>query len=443
MAPDPDRMQPSFTYLPYPVLRNTHPKTPHQFLKGKQLQDGARGLWRIYDDLYDLSEFIKLHPGGQQWISMTKGTDITEAFETHHLTEHPEKLLPKYFVEKAKTPRQYPFTFKSDGFYKTLKPKIAAKLKELPPSIRKKSDNVMDLLLFSVAILSVLSCWLLFKNIILGLTFVILNGVALSALTVCGHNYFHRKDNWRMYVFNVGGLSYHDWRISHALSHHLYTNTVQDIELSMLEPFLCFLPDKNKPFWAQLGTFYWPAIYPFVSLVLLIKEFSAGAVNLEQKKLTPANLIPFLLPTWMWITGGLTLPFTILVWFATQLVASFIFMTTGLTAGHHDHRNFFDGDIPREDHPDWGIHQIDTVIERIEVISDIASITTFGDHTLHHLFPTVDHSELKYLYPTLLAHCEKFDLHLRTNNFLEAIINKSKQLARKTPNDFRNKTVGG
>lgn len=34
--------------------------------------------------------------------------------------------------------------------------------------------------------------------------------------------------------------------------------------------------------------------------------------------------------------------------------------------------------------------------------------TSFGNHTLHHLFPTVDHSKLPLLLPAFLETCEEF-----------------------------------
>lgn len=87
---------------------------------------------------------------------------------------------------------------------------------------------------------------------------------------------------------------------------------------------------------------------------------------------------------------------------------------------------------------DFGIHQLDTMVERIDYAGNhFKSITRFGDHALHHLFPTLDHAELKYLYPTLIEHCEKFETHLRTNTFYEALISHSKQLIRKRPNNFK------
>lgn len=72
MGPDADRRQTSFPKLKYPLHRDEDPRTAQQWMKSKKLQDGAEDLWRIHDELYDLSEFISKHPGGSQWISLTK-----------------------------------------------------------------------------------------------------------------------------------------------------------------------------------------------------------------------------------------------------------------------------------------------------------------------------------------------------------------------------------
>lgn len=137
-----------------------------------------------------------------------QGTDITEAFETHHLKGIAETILPKYFVKKAIVPRNQSFTFKEDGFYKTLKLKIMDRIKEIPPDVRKKSDVVTDSLFLAVLILTPLSCWAWRTDYWLGAAMTVFNGLAMSSMTTCAHNYFHRSDNWRMYIFNIGGLSY-------------------------------------------------------------------------------------------------------------------------------------------------------------------------------------------------------------------------------------------
>lgn len=89
---------------------------------------GSTSLWRVHDKLYNLSSFIDLHPGGRDWIETTRGTDITEAFETSHLVnvEKVDAILAKYYVRDADVGhvRNSPYTFEEDGFYKTLKRRV-------------------------------------------------------------------------------------------------------------------------------------------------------------------------------------------------------------------------------------------------------------------------------------------------------------------------------
>ena len=43
-----------------------------RWLAGKRLDDDAEGFWRIHDKLYDLTDFISRHPGGSEWLQLTK-----------------------------------------------------------------------------------------------------------------------------------------------------------------------------------------------------------------------------------------------------------------------------------------------------------------------------------------------------------------------------------
>lgn len=61
-----------------------------------------------------------------------QGTDITEAFEVHHLNYgRAESLLQDYRVRDAKLPRNFKFTFKETGFYRTLRRRVAEKVKTI------------------------------------------------------------------------------------------------------------------------------------------------------------------------------------------------------------------------------------------------------------------------------------------------------------------------
>lgn len=58
--------------IKYPTLRDHPLHTADLWLKGKRADDGAEGLWRIHDELYDLTDFVDNHPGGRDWLIMTK-----------------------------------------------------------------------------------------------------------------------------------------------------------------------------------------------------------------------------------------------------------------------------------------------------------------------------------------------------------------------------------
>ncbi|GBP98303.1 Cytochrome b5-related protein [Eumeta japonica] len=58
---------------------------------------------------------------------------------------------------------------------------------------------------------------------------------------------------------------------------------------------------------------------------------------------------------------------------------------------HHTPAIYHDGDAQRKDR-DWGLYQLDTVIDRSDIKkSQFMVLTHYGDHALHHLFPTLDH----------------------------------------------------
>ena len=43
------------------------------WIKGKQRDDEAEGLWRIHYNLYDFTDLVDRHPGGAFWLKETKG----------------------------------------------------------------------------------------------------------------------------------------------------------------------------------------------------------------------------------------------------------------------------------------------------------------------------------------------------------------------------------
>ncbi|XP_022228126.2 LOW QUALITY PROTEIN: cytochrome b5-related protein [Drosophila obscura] len=412
----------------YPSYRQHKPATTESWLEGKHLDDGAEGLWRINDKLYDLSDFATRHPGGAYWIECTRGTDITEPFESHHIEELPRQMLNKFEVREAAQPRNYKFTFDQNGFYMTLKRRVREKLRKINYSPTKKTDLLHTGILASVFILS----WI--GTVLDSFLVQALAGLALCWLANAAHNYFHQRDNWRMYTFNLTLLSFRNWRVSHALSHHVYPNSLHDLELSMFEPFLCWVPSPH----------YGSRLKRWMSVVVspLFYVFSFSATFLQRLVLSVAkknimywdDLIAFTLPLFLYLTTGVGLSASLWSWLHVLAVGAFFFGFIGLTAAHHDPRILHDGDAQRTDR-DWGLYQMDTVIDRRDVKwLDLLVLTHFGDHALHHLFPTLDHGVLKHLYPELNQTIQEFDAELREMNHWGHIKGQTQQLLRMEAN---------
>ena len=74
---------------PLPSRNSQMLESPVVWLAEKAADDCRRvgvppNLWCVRGKLYDLATFAARHPGGRQWLDMTRGQDITELVEVHH-----------------------------------------------------------------------------------------------------------------------------------------------------------------------------------------------------------------------------------------------------------------------------------------------------------------------------------------------------------------------
>ncbi|XP_073821724.1 cytochrome b5-related protein-like isoform X2 [Musca autumnalis] len=411
-----------------PTYRNKPLVTNQSWLAGKRKDDGAEGLWRIYDNLYDFTDFIRIHPGGSFWLEQTKGTDITESFESHHIRGVPQAILQKYFVRKATQPRNYTLTLHENGFYRTLKKRVAEELKKLDKTPKDKTSVYHLILLAATVGFTILSA--LMPNLI----FEVAAALVLAWLSIVAHNYFHQRDNWQMYTFNLTLMNFNEWRISHALSHHVYTNSLHDLEMSLFEPFLCWVPNKHIASKARrvvsviIQPVFYAAIFPFHFVQRAVRSI------FSKNELFWHDIIGFSLPLLMLLVSQAS-PLSVFVqWFRIIAISSFIFGLIGLNASHHTPEISHDGDALRKD-MDWGLYQLDTIIDRGDIKnSQFMCVTHFGEHTLHHLFPTLDHGLLPQLYPVFLKTLIEFKSELREITFLDHIIGQNQQLLRTEAN---------
>ncbi|XP_011153853.1 cytochrome b5-related protein isoform X2 [Harpegnathos saltator] len=412
--------------LAYLEVRKDKKKTAFGFLEARKKVDGAEGLWRIRNSLYDLQTFIKSHPGGAEWLQLTKGTDITELFEVHHITDKAERLLPKFHVREATAPRSVPWTFHPDGFYRTFKRRAIEALKNVD---FHRSSLMSDLITDSLAAMTFALA--LTGALVQSYALISFAGIFLTWTAFAGHNYFHMRDNFRMYYFDLSIMSSKEWRITHAMSHHIYPNTLWDYEIYVTEPFLNWLPQKDKSYIVGIfRSIISPIVWMLMFLFQGVKRYYS--VFMEYRVFEYRDFVPFILPLAMSLFAP-TILIAWKLWLTMILVSSFLGALIGFNAAHHHPDIFHDGDIYR-DNMDWGLLELDSVRDR-KVIDDstFLSLTHFGSHTLHHLLPTVDHHYLSLCMPAFVQTCKEFKVKNDKFTQWELIKGQFQQLLRDTP----------
>jgi len=85
----------------FPTNRDKSNISIDDWLQGREADDGAEGLWRIYDNLYDLTTFITSHPGGRDWIQLTRvGRSVYCTSNAEHVIK-PMALMKSRQSEKG------------------------------------------------------------------------------------------------------------------------------------------------------------------------------------------------------------------------------------------------------------------------------------------------------------------------------------------------------
>lgn len=390
----------------YPALRDVpFLKTAANWMAGRKLDDNYGPLWRVHDKLYDLSDFADRHPGGSQWIVVTQGTDITEAFVTSHLNDSADAILAKYYCKPATDVRNSPYTFHPDGFYMTLKKRVQHYIKTHPhewSAGRIRSVRVQNALLAALCALFCLTAY--WQSVALAA----LTGFVLALSTNCAHNFYHQRDNWRMRMWDLSLQSSYEWRITHALSHHVYPNTIADYEVAMTEPYIDLkVHGVKNALQRRAALLTAHLIVPLSHFIDVLKR--AVTVAKGQQKLYPENLYP----VWQWaVLYACTHSWASAsaLWLVMHGSCSYWFGMIGLAAAHHHPDLYHAGDDWRYGR-DWGLGQLDAVRDRSDVeMHFVAVLTMYGTHALHHLFPTLDHGQLDQLYPLLRQTCSEFGI---------------------------------
>lgn len=152
----------------------------------------------------------------------------------------------------------------------------------------------------------------------------------------------------------------------------------------------------------------------------------------NRQKLYWDDALPLALPALMFTFGSSPIWTVLSVWLKIIFLTSFIFGFIALNAGHHHREIFHDGDELKS--LDFGVYQLAAVIVKSEGKHSLfVNLASYGDHALHHFFPTLDHALLPQLNDVLLATCLEFEVELRELPFWKIIVGQFQQLTRTKP----------
>lgn len=174
-----------------------------------------------------------------------------------------------------------------------------------------------------------------------------LMGMFLTWTVISSHNFFHQKDNWRMKLFNLSMMSYREWRISHGLSHHIYPNTLHDVEMSFFEPFLPWLPSQNVKPKGIFKYFSWaitPIVYGVIYFAEPIRRLIATSISKQKMFFLDDIIVPLLVPTVMVLLGNQKIDVVLKLWLFGIWIGSTLFAVIGLNAAHHHPEVVHEGD---------------------------------------------------------------------------------------------------
>ena len=223
-----------------------------------------------------------------------------------------------------------------------------------------------------------------------------------------GHNYVHTLKFPSLFL-DWNGLSCYEWLHEHVHSHHSYTNTLNDHDAISMVPFLWWIPDPERRGRLGLPVVFRHAIFFISEIIVCIRGnvvhfmrwtplFSTFRLKREVDTLTA--------PCPLWLQLG---PILFLLRCASHIVCQGVafgvcslLFCMGVSGyyfsllAHMNHANpHLSDDRPKvESHAEFVQCQLENTVDLKvpTVVTDL--ILSLNLQTVHHLFPTLDHSHL-------------------------------------------------
>jgi linoleoyl-CoA desaturase len=354
--------------------------------------------YKIHDKLYDLTHFVKIHPGGQDMFNNLKtDTNITPMIYTYH--KNPKNLLdllPKYAVPTTNDiVVQYDTNYSYDK-YCELKKMVYAEIQEKKIPLYWSNLEIAYntfMLFFYLGIWSYcfsnandLSSWWMVL-----LAFMNMGYGALVFHETSHHTGFKNQklNDLISYLVIAPIMTTEDWKYHHNYLHHSFTNTEYDYD---------YETNKKLFRYSNTHTHYdhhrFQFMYAF--LMFILGGFSKGPLNSILNKRW--NILLFFVI--LYNLGSIN---TILMYGLTGL----LFLSIAQLS-HIQHECI---QVNTENKNDFLYNQVSSSMN-YRTDDPITRFVCFGlDIQIeHHLFPNIPHSSLRKIQHVVRTYCNKNEI---------------------------------
>jgi linoleoyl-CoA desaturase len=353
----------------------------------------SKHLYKIHDKLYDLTEFTKLHPGGEDiFNNLQTNTNITPMVYAYH--KNPKKILTR--LAKYETAQiadiKYDMEFNYDR-YCELKDQVYNYMYENKiPFFWSYLEIVYNLF----CILLYFSLWgycIVNASVLSNWWMVVLSFAFISICLLIGHETSHytgfsnqKYNNIIAEIMAVPNFIISVWKHEHNYLHHSFTNTKYDCDFEDAKALLRYSPNHELYFHHKFQSLY-------AGLVCLLNGYNKAFItNIKYKNIKGCLIVLLLL----YIFGYVKV---LLFFGCTGFIYTYI-----ANLSHIQHECIQDNQHNKND---FLYNQVSSSMN-YKTSYPITRFITMGlDIQIeHHLFPNIPHSSLRRIKHVVKKYCD-------------------------------------
>jgi linoleoyl-CoA desaturase len=380
-----------------------------------QLQKVVKHHYKIHDKLYDLTEFVKIHPGGEDMFNNLKSNiNITPLVYSYH--KNPKsilEILPKYEIPLNDTVIKFDTNYTYDK-YCELKKEVYDEIHEKKLPLYWSHNEIayngfmlslyLGMWIYGFSNGNDLSNWWVCLMILM--TTGITNLIFHETAHYCGFK--DQRINQFLTLCSYPVMLDSNWKFIHNYSHHCFTNSENDFDFNLPNQLIRHSVDQPYKFMHKFQSLYSLIIF---QLAFIHKGF---IVSIQKRKLNFICLLVMLYYIGFYKT---------IIWYSlTSLFFAFIAQVNHIQTECIQDNKDTKNDFLYNQVTSSMNYRTDDIVTRFLCFGLDIQIE-------HHLFPNIPHSTLRQIQHVVRNYCKKNDItYIENVNMYHSIVSYVKYL---------------